>query len=331
MADASSKSAVALALVGNSFLTAIKFVAFAFSGSGSMFSEAMHSLADAGNQGLLFLGIRRSERPADTMFHYGYGSERFLFALLSAVGIFILGCGVTVYHGISTLLDPHELSVGWIDYTVLGISFLVDGAVMGKAIKAINAQRGDVPFLKFVRTSSDPTIAAVLLEDGVACLGVAVAATGILLAKLSGITAFDAAGSIVVGLLMGFIAVWLGYRNRSLIIGVAIPREVQEEAIAFIESQPTVEKVNAVQSLVLGAGTFKLKAEVDFDGRALADSVMAWVEENAKDLDTEEGRKQFARELGEKITEAEGDEIDRIEKELIKRWPQLAYVDLETD
>ena len=106
---ASSRGAVVAALVGNGFLTLIKFGAFALSGSGAMLSEAIHSFADTGNQGLLFLGIRRSQRGPDAMFHYGYGVERFLFCMLSAIGIFVLGCGVTVYHGISSLFHPPEL------------------------------------------------------------------------------------------------------------------------------------------------------------------------------------------------------------------------------
>src|SRR5262245_52952478 len=106
MSESGSKGAVVAAIVVNVFVTAIKFTAFAYSGAGSMLSAAMHTLADAGNQFLLFLGIKRSERPADTRFHYGYGNERFLFALLSAAGIFVLGCGVTVYHGVHSLIDP---------------------------------------------------------------------------------------------------------------------------------------------------------------------------------------------------------------------------------
>ena len=140
---ASGRGAVIAALVGNSFLTVIKFVAFAYSGSGAMMSEAIHSLADTGNQSLLYLGVRRSEKQADTMFHYGYGAERFLFALLSAVGIFILGCGVTIYHGIHTLIHPPDLTVSWIIFAVLGVSFLLDGAVLLVAIRAISVEKGD--------------------------------------------------------------------------------------------------------------------------------------------------------------------------------------------
>ena len=193
----SGRGAVVAALVGNSFLTVIKTGAFLLSGSGAMLSEAIHSLADTGNQGLLYAGIRRSERQPDAMFHYGYGADRFLFALLSAVGIFILGCGVTVYHGVHTLLHPPELSLSWITFAVLGVAFVTDGSVLLSTIGAINRVKGEKSFFEHIRTSSDPTVAAVLFEDGIATSGVVVAALGIGLAHVTGDTRFDAVSSIL--------------------------------------------------------------------------------------------------------------------------------------
>jgi solute carrier family 30 (zinc transporter), member 9 len=103
-APASSMKAVLAALSGNTLVTTIKFVAFFLSGSGAMLSEAIHSAADTGNQVLLFLGLKRAGRERDREFHYGYGGERFIFGILSAAGIFFVGCGVTVYHGVTSLL-----------------------------------------------------------------------------------------------------------------------------------------------------------------------------------------------------------------------------------
>ena len=109
----SGKSAVLQALIGNGILTVIKFVAFVMSGSGAMMSEAVHSFADTANQALLFIGVKRSMRPADETFAYGYGADRFVFALMSAMGIFILGCGVTIYHGVHSLLHhQNSMSAG---------------------------------------------------------------------------------------------------------------------------------------------------------------------------------------------------------------------------
>lgn len=332
MAAGGSKSAVLMALVGNAFLTVLKFVTFMLSGSGAMLSEAVHSLADTANQGLLFIGIRRSERPADAMFHYGFGGERFFYSLMSAVGIFVLGCGVTAYHGIHTLLHPPELSFGWSIWAVLGVSLAVDGLVLGKAAQAVNAMRGDESFITYVRNTSDPTVAAVLLEDGVACLGVLAAGAGILLAKLTGNPLFDSLATLSIAGMMGLVAIWLGYKNRVLILGPAIPAEVQDAAVRFLEEQPTVTHVREVKSRVVGAGSFRLKAEVDWSGRAFAEREEEWALARLAEAGSdEESRRAVLRDFGERITDAVGDEVDRIEAELNRRHPELTYLDFESD
>lgn len=327
MAGSESKGAVLTALVVNATITVMKFVGFGISGSGSMFAEAMHTAADTGNQALLFIGIKRSERPATEAFSYGFGGERFLFALLSAVGIFVLGCGVTVYHGIDSLIHPHTPNIGWLDFVILGISFVLDGWVLLKAVKAINSRRKDVPFFKFLRTTDDPTIGAVLLEDGVACLGVLIALAGILLAYFLRMPVFDAVGSIFIGVLLGLIAVWLGYQNRSLILGRAIPPEMQEKAIEFLRAQPSVERVRKTQSRVIGADTYSLKTEIDWNGRWFGEQQVDWIGENKASLDDP----KVAGDFGERITTAIAREVDRLEKELQKLIPELKYLDFEGD
>src|SRR5215210_1632601 len=119
MATASSVTAVIVALLGNAFVTGIKLIAFLLSGSGAMLSEAVHSAADTGNQLLLFIGLKRGERVADDRFHYGYGGERFVFGMLSAAGIFFIGCGITIYHGVSGLMNPHLPQLSAITFAVL--------------------------------------------------------------------------------------------------------------------------------------------------------------------------------------------------------------------
>ncbi|MHC4839706.1 MAG: cation diffusion facilitator family transporter [Planctomycetota bacterium] len=327
-----SKGAVLYALTVNAFMTTIKFVVATISGSGSMFAEAMHTLADTANQGLLFIGIKKSDKPASHMFSYGYGVERFFYALMSAVGIFVLGCGVTMYHGIHSLLHPAPLRTpGWYIWATLGLGFVLNSLVLQKAITEINKSRGDQKFFEYLRKTDDPTISAVLLEDGIACLGIVVAAVCIGLSVLLKTPAPDAVGSILIGILLGGVAVFLGYKNRSLILGRRIPDHVEAEAIAFVQSQPSVEDVHAVQSRVLGAGSFKLKAEIDWNGRWFGEQFAPWIEENKDKLDTEEGRLEIAREFGEKVAEGIGDEIDRIEIELKEKFPRLIFIDFESE
>lgn len=327
----SSKSAVLGALLGNGGLTVLKFFAFAVTGSGAMFSEAIHSLADTCNQGLLFVGIRQSERPADALFHYGYGADRYLYSLLSAVGIFVLGCGVTVYHGVNGLIHPHELEASWIPFAILAISFVVEGYVLLSAARVVWSKKGAQSLFEYLRTTTDPTVAAVLLEDAVACLGVLVAAAGLALAYVTGNVMFDSLGAIAIGLMLGAVAVWLGIRNRTLLLGPAIPADLQAEIVAYLKGHPAVMRVRTVKTRIVGADNFRLQAQLDFDGAVLGARMRDLVEDRYQQLGTPEERDRFARDFGDRLLDELAREVDRMEAELEERFPRLKYVDLEAD
>ena len=320
-----------LAILGNGFVTLIKLFAFLLSRSPAMLSEAIHSFADTANQTLLFIGIRRSKRPADSRYPWGYGNERFLFALLSAMGIFVLGCGVTVYHGVAALLDPPDVSSDWVTYVVLGIAIVIEGAVLMAAIREVNRTKGDVGFWQFLRESSDPTLLAVLFEDFVATLGCFIALAGIGLAQLTGNGAFDAISSIIIGLMLGVIAIWLGWRNSVLIVGPAIPSEVEEGVIAYLNEQPSVESIRGVRTRIVGSQQFAFAADVDYNGQFLGRQQVEWVTEKMPDLSTPEEIAKFSAEFGERILDVLAAEIDRIEAKLLEEYPILSYVDLESD
>ncbi len=322
------KSAVLLAVLGNGFLTVLKFVAYLATGSGAMLSEAVHSLADTSNQGLLYFGALRSARPADDRFQYGYGADRYVYSLMSAMGIFVLGCGVTVYHGVHSLLHPPELSISWIAFAVLGISFAIEGYVLVMAIKEVNRERGKTGFLAFMASSTDPTLIAVVLEDSVATLGVVIAAIGIAMAQWTGNPAFDAASSITIGILLGVLAIWLGWRNRLLILGPSVSPEKSNEVVAFLEAQPSIASVRTVRTRVVGAKRFRLAVDVDWEGKFLGAAQDEWL---ALQMTEGRGHQEIATEFGDRILEALGDEVDRIEAELGARFPEMAAIDIEAD
>src|SRR5688572_22512237 len=165
VATASSLKSVVAALLGNSFVCVIKLIAFIMSGSGAMLSEAIHSAADTGNQLLLFIGLKRGQKAADDRFHYGYGGERFIFGMLSAAGIFFIGCGITIYHGVTSLISPHMPQLTSVTFIVLATALVVEGGVLMFAVRGIAAQRGDLPFWEYVRERADPAAVAILLED----------------------------------------------------------------------------------------------------------------------------------------------------------------------
>ncbi len=328
----SSRGAVLAAILGNATITVAKFVAFAITGSGSMLSEGIHSVADTANQTLLFIGIRRSERPADDMFHYGYGADRYLYALLSAIGIFVLGCGVTVYHGIRSLIEPAPVTFSWVSVAVLAVAFVLDGAVFLTALRGVQQQKGERPLLRFLQETTDPTIAAVLLEDAAACTGVLIAGAGIWLSHITGDPTWDAVGAILIGLMLGLVAIWLGVRNRALLLGPALTPEEHRTVVEFLAAQPAVTRVRAARSRVVGSGDVRFQADLDFDGAWLGRRVVHVLSDCGAGTPDDEARRQACAEaMGEAVLQALSDEVDRIEAELARRFPQLGHVDLEVE
>ncbi len=326
---ASSRTAVIAAVFGNGVLTILKFIAFWISGSGSLFAEAVHSMADTANQGLLWAGLHRSGRPADKRFHYGYGAEQFLFALLAAVGIFVFGCGVTVYHGVHSLLHPQAIDISWISFTVLGISLVLDGAVLATAVRAVNQQRGTLGFKEYLRNTTDPSVVAVLLEDLVATLGVLIALACIGVSYWTGDSRWDGVGSILIGLMMGWIAIQLGMMNRRLLLGQAMSSEREAEVRNFLEQQPSIEAVHRLRTRVVATGQFKLQAELDFDGTVIGLGMSGWVKQRLPE--NEASIEPFSAAVGEEAARRIASEVDRIEAELQRRFPELKFMDLEAD
>ncbi len=326
-----NNGAVFMAMIGNGVLTVLKVVAFMISGSGAMLSEAIHSGADTANQGLLYFGMRRSLRPADSRFHYGYGADRYIFALMSAMGIFILGCGVTVYHGVHSLFNPPTLIFSWVTFAVLGISILLEGYVLMLAVREVNTGRGKLSLMEFVRTSTDPTLIAVLFEDSVATLGAAVAMIGIGLSLYTGNPAFDSATSILIGAMLGLMAVWLGWRNRELILGPAIPEDLQKGVLEYLQEQPSIDAVRSFRTRVVAADSFRIAADIDYDGTYLGKLHGEWLTQRAKTVEDDAEWEQVAEEFGERLMTALGDEVDRVEAELRERFPLLHHIDMEAD
>lgn len=324
MSAPSSVKAVVAALLGNTFVTVIKLVAFFLSGSGAMLSEAIHSAADTGNQLLLFIGLKRGTREADDRFHYGYGGERFVFGMLSAAGIFFLGCGITIYHGITSLLSPHMPQLTATTFIVLGVAFVIEGGVLMYAVSSINKQRGEVPFLRFVRGHADPATLAILLEDGAAVLGLVLAAIGIGLAYATGNPMWDSIGSIVVGILLGIVAYYLVRENRELLLGRAVPEGIEDKFTEIVLRQASVRSIRDVKTRQLTPETFIFKAEITLDNDYLAASLGRSL---PAVLDRQ--RDQMMRRIAAVATEFVATEVAAIEKAVRAEIPQAKHIDLE--
>jgi len=322
----SSSTAVIMALLGNAFVTTIKLIAFLLSGSGAMLSEAIHSAADTGNQVLLLVGLRRGEREADDRFHYGYSAERFVFGMLSAAGIFFIGCGITVYHGIHSLISPSMPQLTVTTFAVLGVSFVIEGGVLLFAIRSIAKQRGDVPFFRYVRTRADPATVAILLEDGAAVLGLVLAAAGIVLAYQTGNPMWDSFGSIIVGLLLGAVAVYLVRENREHLLGRAAPEGIEDRFTEIVVSQASVRSIRDVKTRQLTPDEFTFKAEITIDNDYFATALSRSL--SAKAFDPSH-REQTLQRIAALATDLIATEIAGIENAVRAEIPQARHIDLE--
>jgi len=332
LASGSTKSVLA-ALAANTFVTLLKLVAFLASGSASMLSETIHSFADTGNQVLLFVGLRRGARRADREHHYGYAGERFIFGLLSASGVFFIGCGVTVYHGINGVLTPHHPQVGVLTFGILGASMLVEGSVFVYAVvTAMRAAKavGSPSLGTYLRKNADPATLAVLMEDGVAVFGLLLASAGVGLTYWTGNPIWDAVGSIVVGILLGVVAVVLVLENRALLLGKAAPAEIETQFAELLRARRSVRYVQDIKSRQLSPDEFILKAEIAFDGEFIAERLEAEVTDVVA-LEDPETRRGVLRTIATSATRILAEEIDAMEAAVRAEIPGAKHIDLEVD
>lgn len=324
----------AIAINGGNFV--IKLIGALSTGSHSLFSEAIHSLADTLNQMILAYGIRKSNKKPSNLHPYGYTNMQYVSSLISGCGIFCLGAGLSVYHGIAGLLNPHEMEGMWMALGILGISFASESVTLVMAIKSIrkSAATQGMSFYEFVRSGYDPCVNVVLLEDMAAVTGVAVAASCMGITYYSGSPVADAVGSLVIGGLLGSVATFMIYTNSAALVGRSIPEDRIQEINKVLEGDIMVRQVHDVKGIDMGNGIVRYKAEIDFDGRELARSyilrsnmklMVAEVETITNEADLE----LFLLKHGENIVDCLGHEVDRIEKNIKRHHPEVRHIDLE--
>ena len=193
----SSKKVIYAALLGNTLIAVSKFVASFFTGSAAMLSEAVHSVVDTGNQGLLLYGLKRSQKPADDQHPFGYGMELYFWTFVVAILIFGLGAGISFYEGFSRLYNPEPVTNPIVNYIVLLIAFGFEMGAWWIAVKEFATEKGKKGLLEAVRSSKNPTIFTVLFEDTAAMLGLLVAFLGILLGDIYHNPIFDGIASLL--------------------------------------------------------------------------------------------------------------------------------------
>jgi cation diffusion facilitator family transporter len=287
MAGHSSKFVVYAALCANSAIAATKFVAAAFTGSSAMLSEAVHSVVDTGNQGLLLYGLRRAARPPDRQHPFGYGREIYFWSFVVALLIFAAGAGVSFYEGLHKLFHPRPVTRVYVNYVVIGLAMIFEGISWYFSLRVVRSTQGQRGLLDEVRRSKDPMVFTVLFEDSAALLGLLVALAGIALAEWLDMPVFDAAASIGIALILAGTAAWLAYECKGLLIGESVRPEVRRGIERILDDQRGIIRVNEHRSVHLGPEDVLLNLSLDFASNLSADQVEAAISDLERHIKSE--------------------------------------------
>ena len=273
MSASSSKKVIFAALAGNTLIAITKFIASYITGSSAMLSEGIHSLVDTGNQGLLLYGMKQADKPASEEFPFGHGKEIYFWSFVVAIMVFALGSGVSLYGGIKHVIHPSELENPLVNYIVLGLAILFEGASFIYALKEFKEVKGQLTYFEALKQGKDPSIFVVLFEDGAALLGLLVALIGIFLAELTGIVIFDGIASIVIGVILAITATLLARETKGLLIGESADPEIVKAIKTMVDQIDPIERTNEVLTMHMGPNYILVNVSADFAPDASSDDV----------------------------------------------------------
>jgi len=273
MAHSGSRKVIFAALVGNLLIAVTKLGAAVVTGSSAMLSEGIHSAVDTGNQVLLLVGLNRAQRKPDQAHPLGYGKEVYFWSFVVAILIFAVGAGVSVYEGIRHIIHPAHLENVNLNYAVLALAFVFEGAAWLFAFKEFNRARGRLGFFRAVRESKDPSTFVVLFEDSAAMAGIIVAFLSVWLGQVTGVQWLDGAASVMIGLILGVTAWLLAVETKDLLIGESATPETVAGILRLAGGAPGVEKVNEVLTLHMGPEHILVNLSIDFADHLTTDQI----------------------------------------------------------
>ena len=272
-----------IALAANIGIAIAKFVAAAITGSSAMLTEGVHSLVDSTNQLLLLYGQKRAQKPPDALHPAGYGRELYFWSFIVALLVFALGAGVSVYEGIVHLREPEPAVSPLVAYAVLGIAFALEAGSTIAAFREFDRARGTKSWWAALTATKDATIVIVLLENGAAMAGLVIAAIGLVLAQLTGNPHFDGIASVVIGILLGLVAMFLAREAKGLLIGEA----ASPELVAALRAAATRDGVMGIGEIVTvhnAPDQIVVAMNVDFDNRLSAGDVETMIDAIERDV-----------------------------------------------
>jgi cation diffusion facilitator family transporter len=257
--------AVLAALLANLGIAVAKFIGWMLTGSSSMLAEGFHSVADSGNQLMLLLGGRLARRGPDPAHPFGHGAARFFAAFLVAVVLFTLGSLFSLYEGYQKLRRPDELEAPLVALAILAVALVLEGLSLRTAVRAATPLRGDQSWWSFIRTTKNPELAVVILEDTAAELGLSFAFVGVGVAALTGDPLYDALGTLAIGALLGVVAVVLGLEMYSLLVGEAASPQEQAAIRQVLASIRGIAHLLQLRTLYLSPDELLVAAKVEID------------------------------------------------------------------
>ncbi len=259
---------VLVAFVANVLIAIAKTVAALLTGSASMVAEAAHSWADSGNEIFLLIAEKRGAKEADEAHPLGYGKEAYVWSMFAAVGLLTAGAVVSIGHGVQQLGSTAEAGDYLVNYIVLAIAFVLEGTSFLQALRQTRgvASKAGLHPLRYITRTSDPTLRAVFFEDAAAQVGLLIAAAGVALHEITGNAMWDALGSILVGVMLAVVAVFLVNRNREFLVGEAITGPVRDRVLQALLDNAAIEKVTYLHMEFVGPQKLFVVATVDLVG-----------------------------------------------------------------
>jgi cation diffusion facilitator family transporter len=263
-----SFTTVLVAFGANLLIAVAKSAAAAVTGSASLVAEAAHSWADAGNEIFLLIANRRSRRPPDLAHPFGHGREAYVWSLFAAIGLFVAGAAVSVTYGVQELLHPEPAGHFAVGYAVLAVSFVLEAISFRQSVRQARPEAESLQrdLIEHVLATSDPTLRAVFAEDSAALIGLLIAAAGLAAHQLTGSPVPDAAGSILVGVLLAVVAVVLINRNRRFLVGQEADPRVRAAAVQALLDAPEVARVTYLRLEIVGPRMVSVIGDVDLTG-----------------------------------------------------------------
>jgi cation diffusion facilitator family transporter len=262
-----SRIAIVASVAGNIAIAIVKFIAAALTGSSAMISEAIHSLVDTGNGGLLLHGMSQAKKPADADHPFGHGKELYFWTLVVSVSIFGIGGGLSLYEGVSHIrhVAPEAMhSNPAMNYIVLAIAAAIEGWSFSVAWRQFRKQKGNKSAIRYIREAKDPSTYTVVLEDSAALLGLVFAFFGVFFGHLFENPYLDGIASIVIGLLLMGVAFVLAFETKGLLLGEGASPEMLADIRRRVESEPTVDKAAEILTMYLGPNELLVNLGVNF-------------------------------------------------------------------